>query len=132
MAAEDPIQAGGPRFLHSRGFRLAIGMSAFIGSVLAIYLVLIRGGVLLVICFFVAAFARLGPPEDQEGLASLFLVPVTMVVSGLCLASGLLELAFRGLAGKPLTGKVSSLRFCLIPLGLVFATVIAVAFSMAG
>mgnify|MGYP006876308556 CR=1 FL=1 len=130
MTTDDRLVKGKAKDLYIKGLRLAIGLVSFIGAVFAIYFLLIQGGVLLVIGVLVEVISRLGPPEDQDAFGSILFLPAMMVVSGLCLGSGLVDLACRGLAGKPLTGKRSVLRLFLIALTLIFVTVIAVVVRM--
>jgi len=124
-----------PKPLFNKSAKFAVGLLALAGAALAFYFLIIQGGFLLAIGFLFEIISLIGPSQDQDGVGSMLLLPAVMVVGGLCLAFGLLDLAFRGLSGKPLPSRGSVLRFCLISAVLIVATVIAVSmltWSMAG
>jgi hypothetical protein len=102
-----------------------VGLLALLGAVLAFYFLFFHGGLLLAIGFLFELIALLGPPQG-EGVGSLLMLPAAMVTSGLCLAFGLLDIAYRGLTRKPFPGWSTLLRFFLISLTLVVATMISV------
>src|SRR3954447_15721418 len=119
----DPVA---PKLLANRTLGFIVGLFALVGVVLAFYL-FFEGGILLAIGFVVEVFSSLSPPAGgKDGSGSLLMLAAIMVVSAVCLALGLLDLAFRGLARKPLPSRSSLIRFCLITLTLVGVTALAV------
>ncbi|MDG3006121.1 hypothetical protein [Paludisphaera mucosa] len=56
----------------------------------------------------------------------MIMIPAIMVIAGLCLAFGLLDVTFRAVTRKPFPSVSTIVRFFLISLTLVVATMIAV------
>ena len=125
----DRVEPGDPvasKLAGNRTLGFIVGLVALVGVVLAFYL-FFEGGILLAIGFVVELFSSLSPPAGgKDGSGSLLMLAATMVVSAVCIALGLLDIAFRGLARKPLPGRSSLIRFCLITLTLVGVTALAV------
>ncbi len=120
----DPVD---PKLPANRTVVFIVGLLALAGAALAFYFLLVQGGLLLVIGFMFELLSLLEPqPGGQDGFGSMLMLPAIMVVSGLCLAFGLLDIAFRGIARKPFPSRSSFIRFCLISLTLVGSTALAV------
>lgn len=121
----DPVEA---KPATNRTLQLVIGLLAFAGAALAFYFLFFQGGVLLVIGMLFELISLVGAPAGGkgDGDGALLMLPAIMVVSGLFLAYGLLDIAIRAATGKPMPGGSAIVRFCLIALMIVVATAIAI------
>ena len=120
----DPVN---PKPPANRTLAFVLGLLALVGAALALCFLLFEGGLLLAIGFLFEIISHLAPPaRGPEVFDSMLILPAVMVVSGLCLAFGLLDIAFRAFTRKPFPSGSTLLRFCLISLTLIVATVTAV------
>ncbi|WP_165252342.1 hypothetical protein [Paludisphaera soli] len=105
--------------------RLAVGLLALAGAGLVFAFLLAPGWFVLTAGFLFEMLA-MKEPRAIAGGVSLLMIAAMLIVLGLCLAFGLLVVAFRGITRSPFPGLWGSLRFVLITLTLVVATAVAV------
>lgn len=123
----EPGDPADPKLATKRIVHLVVGLLAFAGAILAFYFLVFYGGLLFGIGLLFEVITELGQPaKGQDGSGSMLFLPALMVISGLCLAVGLLDIAFRTFMGKPYPSRSTVLRFCLISLTLAAATMVAV------
>ncbi|QEH31600.1 hypothetical protein OJF2_00650 [Aquisphaera giovannonii] len=122
----EPTDPGHPKAPARRTLRFVVGLAAVVGVVLAFYFLFFQGGLLLAVGIFLELISLLGPAQGMEGVRWMLMIPAAMVASGLCISFGLMDVAFRGITRRPLPGRSAVLRFCLISLIFIAATMAAV------
>jgi hypothetical protein len=108
-----------------RTARVVVGLSALALAGLAFAFLLAHGWFVLTAGFLFEVLALMEPRAIQGGV-SLLMIAAMLIVLGLCLACGLLVVAFRGLTRRAFPGLRGYLGFVLITLALVAATAVAV------
>jgi hypothetical protein len=114
--------------MHDRGMlKFALGAAALAGAALAFSFLIVQGGFFLAVAVLVELLSLIAPTgRDSGGLQPLAAYGSLMIVGGLCLAFGLLDLAFRAIMGESWPGRDSVLRFFLVSAVLLGATAAAV------